>query len=43
MLVAIQQKYPDIKIMVMGGSNTQVPDLKVESTEWSTEKEIATL
>ena len=29
--------------MVMGGSNTQVPDLKVESTEWSTEKEIATL
>ena len=32
-LLAIQQKYPGIKIMVMGGSNTQAPDLKVESTE----------
>ena len=42
-LVAIQKKYPDIKIMVMGGSNIQIPDLKVESTEWSEEKEMATL
>ena len=42
-LVAIQQKYPDIKIMVMGGSNIQIPDLNVASTEWSEEKEIATL
>ena len=42
-LVTIQQKYPDIKIMVMGGSNIQIPNLKVESTEWSEEKEIATL
>ena len=29
--------------MVMGGSNIQIPDLKVESTEWSEEKEMATL
>ena len=42
-LVAIQQKYPGIKIMVMGGSNIQIPGLNVESTEWSEEKEMATL
>ena len=39
----IQQKYPDIKISVMGGSNVIVDGLKIDSTEWSEEKEISTL
>ena len=42
-LIAIQKKYPSIIIRVMGGSNIEIADLRVESTEWSDEKEIATL
>ena len=42
-LLAIQKKYPSIIIRVMGGSNIEIADLRVESTEWSEEKEIATL
>ncbi len=42
-LVAIQKKYPDVKIMIMGGSNVQIHGLSLECTEWSEEKEIATL
>ena len=42
-LIAIQSKYPDIKIMVMGGSNVQLAGLRLESTEWTEDKEIATL
>lgn len=42
-LTAIQAKYPGIKILVMGGSNIEIPNLNLESTEWSEEKEIKTL
>ena len=42
-LLHIQQKYPEVKISVMGGIHVKVDGLKIESTEWSEEKEIATL
>ena len=42
-LAAIQQKYPQIKIKVMGGSNIAIENLKIDSIEWSEEKEIPTL
>jgi L-malate glycosyltransferase len=42
-LQKIQAKFPNVKIMVMGGKNIVVEGLQIQSQEWKEEIEISTL